>query len=77
MQLVFDYRKEEFRRKFREYDADGNGFVSFEEAAAVLSRELGFGAEQTHSMLAQFDSNHDGKLSYDEFIGFYAKIKDK
>ena len=72
-----DCRKEEFRRKFQEFDADGNGFISLEEACSVLAKELGFNIERTVALVNEFDVNKDGRLSYDEFVGFYSKVKQK
>ena len=60
-----------------EYDRDGNGFISPDEACIVLSRELGFTPDKSRQLMQQFDKNHDGFLSYDEFIGFYMKVKEK
>ena len=60
-----------------EFDRDGNGFISPDEACTVLSRELGFSPDKTRSLVQQFDKNKDGHLSYDEFIYFYMKVKEK
>ena len=60
-----------------EFDRDGNGFISPDEACTVLSRELGFTADKTRALLHQFDANKDGHLSYEEFLGFYMKVKEK
>ena len=43
----------------------------------MLSSELGFSADKTVALLKQFDLNSDGRLSYEEFVGFYAKVKEK
>lgn len=70
-------RRAECRNKFQQYDVDGNGYISTDEAYTVLSKELGFTSQKTKKMLQQFDINKDGKLSYEEFVGFYAKIQQK
>ena len=60
-----------------EFDRDGNGYITPDEAATVLARDLCFPEEKTKSLLSLFDVNKDGKLSYDEFVGFYMKFKAK
>jgi Ca2+-binding EF-hand superfamily protein len=69
--------KEDVYREFQEYDKDKNGFVSLQEAEAVLSERFGFSAQQTKNYLTICDKNHDGQLSYGEFVDFYLKIKEK
>jgi Ca2+-binding EF-hand superfamily protein len=68
---------EEYRKKFLEFDRDGNGYVTADEAAVILARDLCFPQEKTRALLNTFDVNKDGKLSYEEFIGFYMKFKVK
>ena len=63
--------------KFQQFDADANGLISRHEAHHVLKDELGFTESQTLNLIAQFDVNADGYLSYEEFIGFYLKVKDR
>ena len=43
----------------------------------VLSKELGFSVDRTSALVNEFDVNKDGRLSYDEFVGFYSKVKQK
>ena len=70
-------RKAELRQKFQEYDADCNGLISQEEAFAVLSVELGFTMDKVHALITRFDVNEDGQLSYDEFVEFYLRVRQK
>lgn len=74
---LFLSRRAECRNKFQQYDVDGNGYISTDEAYTVLSKELGFNPRKTKHMLHQFDINKDGKLSYEEFVGFYVKVQQK
>ena len=67
----------EMRRKFVEYDVDGNGQVSVEEAHDILRRELAFTPEQSIQLVKRYDKNGDGQLSYEEFVKFYFKVKSK
>ena len=62
---------------FLEYDKDGNGFVSAEEAHEILQRELAFTHDQSVKLVTRYDKNGDGQLSYEEFVKFYSKVKAK
>lgn len=66
---------EEIQKAFRVYDKDNNGYVTMQEAHAVLQTVLGFEEEQTKCLIETFDRNRDGRLSYDEFSAFYCKVK--
>jgi Ca2+-binding EF-hand superfamily protein len=72
-----EHRRAEIRHKFQEFDRDCNGYISREEAYGVLFRELGFDREKSNSLINQFDINADGQLSYEEFIGFYMKVRER
>ncbi len=67
----------EIRRRFQEYDQDGNGQVSAEEAHEILRKELSFNPEQSIKLVQRYDKNGDGQLSYEEFVIFYSKVKAK
>ena len=60
-----------------EYDRDGDGLVSVEEAHNVLQRQLGFSVHQSVDLVRRYDCNGDGQLNYEEFVRFYAKVKAK
>ena len=60
-----------------EFDRDGDGMVSIEEAHNVLQRQLGFSVEQSVELVRRYDLNGDGRLNYEEFVCFYAKVKAK
>jgi len=62
---------------FQQFDTDGNGFVTKEEAHRVLHIILGFTKVQTDQLVGDFDRNLDGRLSYQEFVAFYNKVKDQ
>jgi len=62
---------------FQQFDKDGNGFISGDEAQSMLWGVLGFTQAQTNALISQCDANHDGKLSYAEFISFYDKVKQR
>ena len=67
----------EIRRKFQEFDVDGNGYVTAHEAHDILRKELAFTPEQSIKLVQRYDKNGDGQLSYEEFAKFYAKVKAK
>ena len=70
-------REKEIRDKFMEYDTDGNGSVSYEEAHGVLEKELGFSKERSKKLVHLCDTNNDGSLSYEEFVEFYVRVRSK
>jgi Ca2+-binding EF-hand superfamily protein len=67
----------DIRRMFMEYDKDGNGVVSLDEAHDILEKELAFTTEQSVELMKRYDKNGDGELSYEEFVKFYSKVKAK
>jgi len=72
-----EHRTAEIRRKFQEYDEDGNGSISNKEAHEILREEFQFSPEQSKELLLRYDKNGDGQLSYEEFVKFYSKVKAK
>lgn len=70
-----EHRLAQIRRKFHEFDEDGNGVVSADEAHEILRRELAFTPEQSAQLVSKYDKNGDGELSYEEFVRFYSKVQ--
>ncbi|KAL3827581.1 hypothetical protein ACHAXA_002078 [Cyclostephanos tholiformis] len=70
---------EEYRAAFRRLDTDGNGYLERDEIEAMLS-EVYEGkppAFETTTFLEFFDSNNDGRISWEEFekgFGVVTKI---
>ena len=54
---------------FHEFDKDGSGAVSVDEAKSML-RQLGMPDGEVETLVAMYDSNNDGELQYDEFVSF-------
>lgn len=55
---------------FEQFDVDGSGDLTADEVVAILTRQSGghpMTLEDAEEFVAQFDANHDGKLSYAEF----------
>merc|ERR1719145_231557 len=53
-------------RIFREWDSDGDKFISAEELSSVLTR-LGMQDRTAAQLLQTIDTNQDGKIDYEEF----------
>ena len=71
------FRHQQIQAAFRQFDRDGNGYITLDEAQIVLARELGFSGDKTKELVRQFDVNMDGRLSYNEFVAFYAKVEER
>ena len=54
---------------FEEFDKDGSGTVSVEEAKLML-RKLNIPDEEAETLVAIHDRNKDGELQYEEFVSF-------
>jgi len=61
---------------FRQFDRDGNGFITLMEASNILQRDpFKFPPSKVLTLLKQFDKDGNGKLDIEEFAGFYAEAK--
>lgn len=60
---------EEYEAAFKRIDTDNSGYISMDEINALLRDVLGRSPSdfQVTSFLAFFDSNHDGRISWEEF----------
>lgn len=62
--------------KFKEYDKDGNGYITLEEASAILqSQPFNFPPSKVVMLLKKFDRDGNRKLDIEEFADFYAEAK--
>jgi len=62
--------------KFKEYDTDGNGYITLEEASKILrSAPFNFPPDKVLILLKRFDKDGNGMLDIEEFAGFYAEAK--
>jgi len=69
-------RKVRLVPKFKEYDRDGNGYISLQEASMILqNKPFNFPADKVVVLLRKFDKDGNGKLDIDEFADFYAEAK--
>jgi len=71
-----NHTRETLVPKFKEYDADGNGFITLAEASNILqSPPFSFPPGKVVMLLKKFDCDGNGKLDIEEFAGFYAEAK--
>ena len=67
--------KPSLEEAFRVFDKDGSGSLSVAELQAVLTRPGGGAAlseDEVQEIIAEFDTNHDGELQFEEFVAFFA-----
>ncbi len=66
------HSKQELEVAFKRYDADGNGFLTVDEFQSVMSN-MGrcMSRNEVRSMIQSFDSNNDGKISFNEFTKLF------
>ena len=62
--------------KFKEYDRDGNGYITLDEASNILQAPpFNFPSDKVVLLLRKFDKDGNGKLDIEEFADFYAEAK--
>lgn len=62
--------------RFREYDADSNGFITIDEASTILQKPpFSFPPGKVVVLLKTFDKDGNGKLDIAEFADFYSEAK--
>lgn len=62
--------------KFKEYDRDGNGYITLKEASKILQAPpFCFPSTKVVMLLTKFDSDGNGKLDIEEFSDFYSGVK--
>ncbi|KDO32190.1 hypothetical protein SPRG_19488 [Saprolegnia parasitica CBS 223.65] len=69
-----DHPAIDFAGKFQRYDRDGSGYLELPEFKTLLS-ELGVAPseERLAAYMETFDTNNDGKISFDEFKDWWTK----
>ena len=76
MIYLFVDRKSQLVPKFRQYDVDGDGYITLEEASNILqSPPFSFPPSRVTLLLRNFDRDGNGRLDIEEFAGFYAEAK--
>ncbi|ELT91521.1 hypothetical protein CAPTEDRAFT_222069 [Capitella teleta] len=70
--------KETLEPKFAEYDPSNTGFVSPDDAIAIMQQEFaGLPYATIQSMVQRYDKDKNNKVDFGEFILFYSCVKAK
>ena len=57
-----------------------NNYILLSKIGCILiysNQELSFSPQQTIELVRKYDTDNDNKLSYEEFVQFYTKVKTK
>ncbi|KAJ8902684.1 hypothetical protein NDN08_006004 [Rhodosorus marinus] len=66
-----------FRKAFRSFDKDGNGFLDVKELHHVLNMlDSKYSDEDVAKVFIEMDKDGDGRVDYKEFVKFLALRKD-
>lgn len=62
-------REDEVRQAFQVFDKDGNGYITRDELALVMTN-LGekLNENELNQMMKEADTNGDGRIDYEEFV---------
>lgn len=64
--------EEKLRHLFERFDSDGSGYIEVDELSDLLqAANLAPHDEQVVAALQQFDDSGDGRLSWEEFVGWW------
>ena len=73
------FNEEEYKQGFDKVDRDASGFITPDEVEDMLFETYGFPPmeEEVDMFMKEFDTNQDGKVSWDEFLNSMNRIKAK
>jgi hypothetical protein len=68
---------EEFRTAFERVDRDQSGYIEVDEVSNLLRETYGVEPleEEVQLFMFEFDSNSDGRISWEEFVGALERIR--
>jgi Ca2+-binding EF-hand superfamily protein len=55
------------RELFAMFDSDGSGFIEFNDLEGI-GKAMGWPQDQARELIFAIDPNHDGRVSFDEFL---------
>ena len=72
------YSDQEFEDAFKRVDRDNSGYITSNEVEELLYETYGYPAleEEIKMFMEEFDSNHDGKISLEEFKSALLKMRE-
>ena len=73
------FSDEEFESTFHRVDRDGSGAITPDEVEDLLTETYGFPPleEEVAMFMTEFDLNHDGKVTIDEFKSALLRLREK
>ena len=73
------FTEEEYKAGFQKVDKDGSGAITPDEVEELLFETYGFPPleDEVQLFMDEFDLNHDGKVTWDEFLASMTRIKAK
>lgn len=66
-------KEEHIYEAFRHFDTDNSGYITVEELKAALSDEHDLQPGDVEDIIAEVDTDHDGKINYEEFSAMMRK----
>merc|ERR1712070_736573 len=71
------YTDEEFEVAFKKVDKDCSGYITKDEVEELLYETYGYPAleEEVKMFMEDFDANHDGKISLEEFKAALTRMR--
>jgi Ca2+-binding EF-hand superfamily protein len=73
------FSEEEFKASFKRVDKDQSGYITADEVENFLFETYGFPPleDEVSMFMKEFDTNQDGKVSWDEFSAALGRIKER
>jgi len=73
------FSEEEFKASFKRVDKDQSGYITADEVENLLFETYGFPPleDEVSMFMQEFDTNQDGKVSWEEFSAALGRIKER